>query len=162
MTEPPEEAVPDKEAVPAEEPPPAEEAAPANAPQHLLRRSREDRVISGVAGGLGRYFGVDPVLIRVAFVLLVFAGGAGFLAYFILWIAVPEEKSGEPVAAHPEAASENRLRDVLGLGLVALGAFFLFKALFGDVLDWKYVWPVVLIAIGVIVLLRGTQRGAQP
>jgi phage shock protein C len=156
VTEPQEEAVPEKEVAPAEE------AAPANEPQHLLRRSHQDRIIGGVAGGLGRYFGVDPVLIRVAFVVLVFAGGAGLLAYFILWIAVPEEKPGEPVAAHPEAASENRLRDVLGLGLVALGAFFLFKALFGDVLDWKYVWPVVLIAIGMIVLLRGTQRGTQP
>ena len=145
MTEQPE------QEVPAEEP----------EPRHLLRRSRDDRIIGGVAGGLGRYFGVDPVLIRIAFVFLVFAGGAGLLAYIILWIVVPEEKPGEPVAAHPEAGSENRLRDVLGLGLVALGVFFLLKALFGDLFDWRYVWPVVLIGIGVIVLLRGTLRRTQ-
>ncbi len=49
-----------------------------------LYRSRTDRVIFGVAGGLGRHFDVDPVLIRVGFVAFAFASGVGILAYIIL------------------------------------------------------------------------------
>jgi len=56
-----------------------------------LYRSRTDRMIGGVCGGLGTYFGVDPSLIRLAFVLLFVFGGSGFLLYLILWIVLPEE-----------------------------------------------------------------------
>jgi phage shock protein C len=139
------------------EPPPADEAPTETGPR-VLRRSRDDRLIGGVAGGLGRYFGVDPVLIRVAFVLLVFAGGAGVLVYVILWIVVPEERPGEAVGALPGAADENRLRDVLGFALVALGVFFLLRALFPDLFDWNYVWPALLILTGLLVLIRGTRQ----
>lgn len=53
-----------------------------------LYRSEEDRMIGGVCGGIAKYFDVDPVLIRVIAVVLLFLGG-GFLAYLILWIIVP-------------------------------------------------------------------------
>jgi phage shock protein PspC (stress-responsive transcriptional regulator) len=56
-----------------------------------LRRSRRERVLFGVCGGLGEYFEIDPVLIRVAFVLISLAGGAGILAYLILAVVLPEE-----------------------------------------------------------------------
>jgi phage shock protein PspC (stress-responsive transcriptional regulator) len=55
-----------------------------------LFRSRTDRVIGGVCGGIARYFNVDPVLIRLICVLLLFSG-AGVLAYIIAWIIVPLE-----------------------------------------------------------------------
>lgn len=51
----------------------------------LLRRSRDDRVIGGVCGGLGRYLGVDPVLLRIAMVILAIAGGGGILIYLVAW-----------------------------------------------------------------------------
>jgi phage shock protein PspC (stress-responsive transcriptional regulator) len=55
-----------------------------------LYRSREDRKIAGVCGGLAEYFNIDPVLIRVIAVLLLLPGGVpGFLPYVILWIIVP-------------------------------------------------------------------------
>ena len=56
-----------------------------------LRRSQSERVIAGVCGGLGRYFGVDPVWFRLAFIILAIGGGAGVLFYVISWIAIPEE-----------------------------------------------------------------------
>lgn len=58
---------------------------------HVLRRSRTDRVGAGVAGGLGEYFNVDPVLFRVLFAVSAFFGGAGVLGYVIAWAAIPEE-----------------------------------------------------------------------
>ena len=56
-----------------------------------LYRSRKDRKIAGVCGGLAEYFNIDPVIVRVIAVLLLLPGGApGLLAYIILWIVVPE------------------------------------------------------------------------
>ncbi|MBE0646446.1 MAG: PspC domain-containing protein [Bacteroidales bacterium] len=59
-----------------------------------LYRSRRDRIIGGVCGGLGEYFKVDPVLLRVLWAVMFFAGGMGLLAYIIAWIIVPEEPVG--------------------------------------------------------------------
>jgi phage shock protein C len=57
-----------------------------------LYRSRDDRVIAGVCGGLAKYFSVDPIIIRIiAFILLLPGGLPGLLPYIILWIVVPEE-----------------------------------------------------------------------
>lgn len=56
-----------------------------------LTRSRTDRMIGGVCGGLARYFGVDPSLIRLAFALAFVFGGSGLLLYLILWIVLPAE-----------------------------------------------------------------------
>lgn len=62
-------------------------------PRRLLR-SRQDRVIAGVAGGLGRYFSVDPVIFRIGFAVSVFFGGLGALAYIALALFVPDDEGG--------------------------------------------------------------------
>ena len=54
-----------------------------------LYRSKKNRVIAGVCGGLGEYFNIDPVFIRLLWVLLVFAMGTGILAYLIAWLVIP-------------------------------------------------------------------------
>jgi len=56
-----------------------------------LYRSLDDRKIAGVAGGLGEYFLIDPLLIRLIFVILLLAGGGGFIIYLVLWIVTPEK-----------------------------------------------------------------------
>jgi phage shock protein C len=56
-----------------------------------LFRSRKDRILGGVCGGLGNYLNVDPVLVRVVWAILFFAAGVGFLAYILAWIIIPEE-----------------------------------------------------------------------
>ncbi len=58
-----------------------------------LYRSRDDRMIWGVCGGLAEYFGIDPTIVRIIAVVLAFASGAGILAYIILAIVVPLENS---------------------------------------------------------------------
>jgi phage shock protein C len=57
-----------------------------------LYRSETNKMIGGVAGGLGDYFNIDPVLLRLLFVLVVLLGGSGILAYLILWIVVPRKE----------------------------------------------------------------------
>ncbi len=96
------------------------------------------------------------MLIRIAAVVLVFAGGAGILLYVIGWIAIPEEPepgvAGEPVGGEAEPTSG---AVVLGLAFVVLGLFFLLDELWPDFLSWKYTWPVALIAVGIAIVVRG-------
>ncbi|HEX7738519.1 MAG TPA: PspC domain-containing protein [Marmoricola sp.] len=56
-----------------------------------LRRSRDDRFVAGVAGGLGRHFGIDPTIVRVVLIALTIVGGAGLLLYAAAWLLVPED-----------------------------------------------------------------------
>lgn len=146
------------EAEALEEPSPA---APGAVVPRRLMRSRDDRVIAGVCGGLGEYLGVDAVLIRIAALILVFAGGAGILLYVIGWIAMPEapEPPADEVApagaVEPAPPAERRSGSlVLGLVFIALGLVFLADEVWPDFLAWRYVWPIALIAVGVAILLR--------
>jgi phage shock protein C len=59
-----------------------------------LYRSRTNRKLAGVCGGLAQYFNTDPTLIRVLFVVLAVLGGPGLLIYLVLWIVVPKEPLG--------------------------------------------------------------------
>ncbi|GEL13794.1 hypothetical protein FC15_GL000141 [Lapidilactobacillus concavus DSM 17758] len=68
-----------------------------------LYRSRTDRKIAGVAGGLAEYFGIDATLVRIAFALLILLASTGFWAYVILWIVMPERP-----------ASDHQRQDVTG------------------------------------------------
>jgi len=151
-TPPPPEPAPETE--PAPEPEPAA-SPPGPPPPKRLLRSRNDRVIAGVCGGLGEYLGVDAVLIRIAALLLLFAGGAGFILYVIGWIAMPEApEGGKPAAAPSVAADRTTGAVVLGLVFVVIGLFFLFDQALPDLFEWEWIWPVALIAVGALVLLR--------
>ena len=55
-----------------------------------LYRSRRDRMLGGVCGGLAEYLDTDPTIIRLAFALSILLGGAGILAYLVMWIVIPE------------------------------------------------------------------------
>ena len=135
-----------------------------------LRRSRRDRVLGGVCGGLAEYFGIDPVLLRIVAVALALSGGAGFLLYLIAWIAMPEEAPGEaptrastrPVYGSPETeASRARSRatavTIAGAALVAAGALMLIH----QVVPWidaALVWPLIVVGCGVAILTSGRRR----
>ena len=94
---------PDEE--PTTEQPRTEERPPGAPPARRLTRTSDDRILGGVAGGLGRYFGVDPIIPRIAFAALVFAGGFGVLAYVAAWLFVPDDETGETAASTSKAAA---------------------------------------------------------
>ena len=75
-----------------------------------LYRSRNEKMIAGVCGGLADYLNVDPTVIRLVFLLLLFAGGGGLFIYIILWVIMPLEPAGGSgvleVEDKPEAVSE--------------------------------------------------------
>jgi phage shock protein C len=153
----PQQAPPPPETQEAQE---AQEAPPPAEPRPVLRRSRDDRVIGGVCGGLGRYFGIDPVILRIAFVLLLLAGGAGLLLYVIAWIAIPEEGPGDALAerAGGDVLGRGGGPELVGIALVVVGVFFLVREAFPDVFDSDYIWPILLIVLGLVVLARGIRR----
>jgi phage shock protein C len=75
-----------------------------------ITRSRTDRMIAGVASGLAAYFGIDPLFIRIAFVVLTLINGLGAVLYFALWLIVPNEGSiGEGRSTVQEAIAEMQL-----------------------------------------------------
>jgi phage shock protein PspC (stress-responsive transcriptional regulator) len=139
---------------PGDAPPPPQPAG-----RGRLTRSRSDRVIAGVAGGLGRYFAVDPVIVRIALVVLTFFGGAGALLYLAAMLLVPNEDevpgaSGAPGA--PVPAERNRGLVILGVvALVVVAGPLLFApALFAGGIIVPVAFLVVL-GLGVAWLVTG-------
>jgi phage shock protein PspC (stress-responsive transcriptional regulator) len=155
------------------ETPPSGPAEPATEPTRVqtpkpgrLLRSSKDRVLAGVAGGLGRYFGIDPVIFRIGFALSLFFGGLGGLAYLLLAIFVPTD--GDPDRAQRVGG---RLRGAgfwRGLGLVAIAGLLLTGlfalaggAAFAVAFGWGVPVAIVIIAIGVLLLLAAFRGGAR-
>jgi phage shock protein C len=130
------------------------EPGPSAPPQRLVR-SRSERVIAGVCGGIGRYLGVDPVLLRIAFIVLALANGLGVIGYVVAWVAIPEERPGQPSATAREPRRETG-RLVIGGSLVVLGLVLLLDRLAPD-LDELF-WPVAVVAVGVAIMLVGLRR----
>jgi signal transduction histidine kinase len=114
----------------------------------VIVRSRDNRVLLGVAGGLGELLGVDPVLVRVAFAVLAIAGGSGLVLYLMAW-AISVEPDAEAARARP--ARRPSAKQALALGLVVLGSLLLLREIglwFGD----RIVWPIALAAAGSAVI----------
>lgn len=128
------------------------------APKRLYR-SQKERMIAGVAGGLAQYFNVDPVLVRLALVALVLVPGLGgivLIGYIAAAIIVPKRPAGEDEPAI--TGSSVRIgdgRQVLAYILVAIGVLILAGNLgWYALIQWHLVWPLVLIAIGALLLIR--------
>ena len=122
-----------------------------------LRRSITDRKVAGVAGGLARHLDVDPLILRVAFVVLVFFGGAGLILYGAAWLLVPEEGS--------DRAPFNLDERTRTVALVIVGAIAAL-ALIGD--SWGgfswFPWPLAVVALIALWLLtrNSSTRGSTP
>jgi len=153
-----------------------------------LYRSRSDRMIWGVCGGLAKYFDIDPTLVRIIFVLLALANGVGILAYIILAIVVPLEgsKASEPRETIKENMDEiketagelgneirstfaggdtsedtqktRQRRNMLGIILVVLGVLFLMGTLN---LFWWFRWGYLWPIIPIaagLIIIFGNRR----
>src|SRR3954468_378405 len=92
-----------------------------------LQRSSSDRVLVGVAGGLGDYFGVDPVIFRIGFALSIFFGGLGALAYLLLAVFVPTDGDPDVTQRLGRRLQGTRFWRAAGLvviGILAIGGLF--------------------------------------
>ncbi len=115
-------------------------------PPRRLTRSSSDRWIAGVAGGIADYLNVDPVLVRLAFVLLAIAsGGVAIVFYLVAMVVVPEDAAGE-TASRPRAAAGGGI--VFGLILVGVGSVWLLSALDVAMPRWDILLSAALIVVG--------------
>jgi phage shock protein C len=122
-----------------------------------LYRSRRNSMIAGICGGLGEYLGVDPTIMRLAAVLLIFADGIGLIAYIIAWIIVPRNPETEAEVVAAERSELNRL--LPGLALIIVGLIFLLN----NVIPWfhfGHLWPLVLIVLGIVILAKAKRQNA--
>ena len=88
-----------------------------------LRRSADDRLIAGIAGGLGDFFRIDPVIVRVGFIVLALFGGVGPVLYLVSWLIVPLGDSGSILANALRSGAPRRFRNLVGIVLIAFGLF---------------------------------------
>jgi phage shock protein C len=144
-----------------------------------LTKSKNDRIIEGVCGGLAEYFSIDPVLVRFIFVILIFVNWITILLYLILVIIMPKadnidqspketiienaqefgervKDAGEGLSSAIMKKSGEQHRSLWpGIFLVLLGAFYLLDNL--HMIDWidkHLLWPVIIIGIGVWLLIK--------
>lgn len=118
-----------------------------------LYLSNQNKVIAGVGGGLGEYFDIDPVLIRIGFVVLVFLHGFGLLAYIVAWIAMPRVPAGQVVVESVNKPEPSPTRKYLpGVTLVLIGMVFLLERTFYW-FEWRYLWPILIIVAGLALIL---------
>lgn len=152
---------PDQPGQPASEPPRPPDGPRVSSEQMRdlgrLRRSVHDRHVAGVAGGLARHLDIDPIIVRVALVVLVFFGGSGLLLYAAGWLLVPEEGTDDQPLGLDE---RSRRVALIGAGVLAALA---------AVGDWAgafwFPWPVVVVALVVLWFVNRNQQrtgGAVP
>ena len=147
-----------------------------------LVRSETDRIVAGICGGLADYFDIDATLFRVIFVVVMFLGGAGILAYVLLWIIIPgsSDKITDPRARVQEFKSEAtqfvqstanqirnstqdsgsqtviRMQHLVAIALVVIGILIIAKNIIPHI-SLTFVWPGILVLLGVWLLWQ-----AQP
>jgi phage shock protein C len=125
-----------------------------------LYRSRTEKVISGICGGLGEYFDVDSTIIRVLWAVSFFMGGAGLLAYIVAAVIIPEREGHQSAAdtsdsEHGYTSLDARDRSRwFGLFLVVLGIGFLIHNWFAWI-DFAKIWPLLLVIVGGAIFYRG-------
>jgi|SRR6056297_854463 len=141
-----------------------------------LYRSNKDKIIAGVCGGLGEYFDVDSLLIRLIFILSALFGGSGILVYLLLWLFIPKSPKEEAVLDKDKLegvkdslkeGAENlkkglrqkekmkKRRTFFAWFLIVLGVVFVVNRLaIPGVVKAIISWPIILIFIGVFLLVR--------
>jgi len=133
-----------------------------------FERSTTNRVFGGVCSGLADYFNFDVSLMRVLFVIAAFCASFGLWLYIILWIVTPAQKTfnyfnpqqDEPIQ-DPVSENPNKKRGdgalimsiiLIAIGLIALVDNFLY-------IDWIWkLWPVILIALGVVIIINAQKN----
>lgn len=138
--------------------------------QSKLYRDTRNRVIGGVASGLGRYFNIDPLLVRILFVLLAIFGGGGLIIYILLWIFVPDDHNstiysnaegpgpaetsdmGSPYEDRP-GVDPGKGSLLAGLILITIGGIFLVDRFIPHIY-FDDLWPIILVIGGVALIFN--------
>ncbi|HPI38592.1 MAG TPA: PspC domain-containing protein [Ignavibacteriaceae bacterium] len=129
-----------------------------------LTRSVRDKVFSGVAGGIAEYIEVDPVIVRISFVLLTLLHGVGLIVYIVCMVIMPQEillpdEMQEKYKGMETAGNEKKKGNrekYFGALLMGIGVIFLLK----NIADWRFfeIVPFILIVIGVWLVMNSIKK----
>jgi phage shock protein C len=133
-----------------------------------LYRSREDKVVSGVCGGLAEYFEIDPTFIRILWAISIFIGGTGLFAYILFVIIIPEkprlnvenefsevvmEDKNEFEEMKPKKSGYNQNNtNFIGYAFIGVGILLVLNKL--NWFDMEFFWPLALILLGAFLLFK--------
>ena len=138
---------------------PTEQPRTGYPPLSTLRRSRTDRKIAGVSGGIGRYAGIDPLIVRILFVVLAVFGGSGLLLYALGWLLVPEDGETE---SEGERLFHGRSNSSLSTVLAIVVVLVVGLAATGTLLDsgpgLGGLGVLIVVSVLVVLLLRNGNR----
>jgi phage shock protein PspC (stress-responsive transcriptional regulator) len=126
-----------------------------------LERSRSDRMLAGVCGGLARYFDIHPAFYRIGFVVLTLIGGAGILIYLAAALVIPDEGEEDSIAAAVLRERGDRPWPLIGLALLGVAALVLLSR----VSIWPHgdaAWILLLVVGGMVLLLTHRPRAETP
>ena len=127
-----------------------------------LHRSSDDRIIAGVAGGLGRYFDISPTFFRIGFVILTLVGGAGILLYVAAALVIPEEGRSDSIVS--EALRRHRDRPWLLAGVALVGIALV--SLIAQADFWPnsgFAWTLLLLGgLAIVIAQRRSNDGSPP
>src|SRR5687767_12798481 len=121
-----------------------------------MRRDRAAGWLGGVCAGIARRYGIDPALVRLAFVIATAAGGFGIFLYALGWLVIP---AGDAPRRRRLATGRGAIEVAAGTGLLLISVLLTFRELgiwFSDAI----VWPLVLIASGGALIWRGSATAA--
>jgi phage shock protein PspC (stress-responsive transcriptional regulator)/predicted membrane protein len=131
-------------------------------PVKELHRSSDDRIIAGVAGGLGRYFDISPTFFRIGFVILTLVGGAGILLYVAAALVIPEEGRTDSIVS--EALRRHRDRPWLLAGVALVGIALV--SLIAQADFWPnsgFAWTLLLLGgLAIVIAQRRSNDGSPP
>jgi phage shock protein PspC (stress-responsive transcriptional regulator) len=127
-----------------------------------LHRSRDERILAGVAGGLGRYFDISPTFFRIGFVILTLVGGAGILLYVAAALVIPDEGQTDSIVS--EALRRHRDRPWLLAGVALVGIALV--SLIAQADFWPnsgFAWTLLLLGgLAIVIAQRRTNDGSPP
>ncbi|WP_025642567.1 PspC domain-containing protein [Schnuerera ultunensis] len=126
-----------------------------------LKRSSSDKILAGVCGGIGEYFNVDPVIVRILWVLITFMpGGPGLLAYIVCALIIPED-NGVIYQDTNGGSSTKNTPIFIGIALIIVGGYMLARLIlpqhvFRFFNIFRY-WPILLILAGVYIIINNNK-----
>ena len=127
-----------------------------------LHRSRDDRILAGVAGGLGRYFDISPTFFRIGFAILTLVGGAGILLYVAAWLVIPDEGESDSIVSEALRRHRDRPWLLAGVALVAIALV----SLIAQADFWPnsgFAWTLLLLGgLAIMIAQRRTDDGTPP
>lgn len=141
-----------------------------------ISRSRQNRIIGGVASGIADYLSIEAIVVRVLFVVSVLFSGIGVLLYLIMWLVIPEEKIDPYYSMNNDNNESSNTSDdinftitqdkkndgkvIFGIVLIVIGFFFLGVEVFSFI-NFEDLFPIVLVGLGIYLVWNSKKKRGE-